>query len=394
MKCMVDAEIRYFGANAQSLMAKHKNILSFFLSAACCLLLAALMTGCATSRLSLEAYSVPALTINGIKYLPLINICQKENISWDYDDAARIVTLTKENTTIKLLLDSPLALIGDKVEDLKDAVKLHNGIIVVPYSFKANILPKLVKFETPAQKGLIAHYKINKICIDAGHGGRDPGAIGRYYGLKEKNIVLDIAMRLKRELKDKGLEIVTTRASDVFIPLEKRAEIANKNGVDLFISVHANASKRKSISGFEVYYISDSADDLARALTLSESRITLPEKKIGLEAKKFFQANLSKNTKTILWDLLLTENRFESVELARHISRLCAQDAGVKVLGVKGAGFAVLRHTQMPAVLVEVGFLSNHEEEKYMKNAFYRQQIAEALACGILSYIKSPDRKI
>lgn len=350
-------------------------------------LLLSVFSGCATSRLPLDIYQGQIITIGGEKYLPLIDICKKENIDWDYDDISRAVTLTKENTVIKLMVDSPVALVEGKAEDLKQPVRLSQGIIVVPYSFKSAVLPRISKIKPPQELVIIPRYKINKVCIDAGHGGKDPGAVGRKYGLKEKSVVLDIAMRLKRELKAKGLEVITTRASDVFIPLERRAEIANSGGADLFISVHANASKRRSTTGFEAYYIADSADDLARALVLAENGVVLPQ------VNNAAQSGLPKNVKAILWDLTLTENRFESVELARNICKFSAQDAGLKILGIKGASFAVLKHTKIPAVLVEVGFISNSEEEKYMKNAFYRQQISEALACGILSYIKNAERK-
>lgn len=339
----------------------------------------------------MEAYPESAITIGGIKYFPLINICQKKDIAWNYDAVSHTVILSKEDSEIRLLLDSSLALVDGKPEDLKQPLMLYRGMIVVPYTLN-NSLAKLLKFRAPLEKGVPPHYRINKICIDAGHGGKDPGAVGRYYGLKEKNIVLDIAMRMRRQLKAKGLEVVTTRASDIFVPLEKRAQIANRSGADLFISIHANASRRRSTSGFEVYYIGDNADDNARALALAENGAVFPKDKIDLGPRNFYQAGLSKNVKAILWDLMLTENRFESVELARQICKFSAQDAGVKVLGIKGGPFAVLRQTQMPAILVEVGFISNLQEEKYFKNAFYRQQVAEALVCGILSYIKSNEK--
>lgn len=363
----------------------------FFLSSIFYLLSSILFSGCATTRLALEVYPESAITIGGIKYFPLINICEKKGIAWNYDAVSHTVILSKEDSEIRLLLDSSLALVDGKPEDLKQPLMLYRGILVVPYTFN-NSLAKLLKFRVPPDKGTPPYYRISKICIDAGHGGKDPGAVGRYYGLKEKNIVLDITMRMRRELKAKGLEVVTTRSSDIFIPLEKRAQIANRSGADLFISIHANASRQRSTSGFEVYYIGDNADDNARALALAENGAVFPRDKIGLGTRSFSQAGLSKNTKTILWDLMLTENRFESVELARQICKFSAQDAGVKVLGIKGGPFAVLRQTQMPAILVEVGFISNSQEEKYFKNAFYRQQIAEALVCGILSYIKSNEK--
>ena len=150
--------------------------------------------------------------------------------------------------------------------------------------------------------------------------------------------------------------------------------------------MHANANRKRRMSGFEIYYISDNVDDTARALALAKKGASpdlggIPS--IG---------RLSKNVRATVLDLVLTENRFESVELARHISRVSARDVGVKVLGIKGAPFAVLKRTRMPAVLAEVGFISNAREERYLKNAFYRQQVAEALVSGILSYKRSVER--
>ncbi|MFQ5681607.1 MAG: N-acetylmuramoyl-L-alanine amidase, partial [Candidatus Omnitrophota bacterium] len=170
-------------------------------------------------------------------------------------------------------------------------------------------------------------YKIKRICLDAGHGGKDPGALGRRYGLKEKFVVLDIVRRMKKMLTAEGIEVVTTRDKDVFVPLDKRARVANMAGVDLFLSIHANAHRRRGVSGFEAYYISDKADDAARALSLAKDNIPFPDSYIltegsGRPRQAAFMRRLPRDVKATVWDLVLTENRIQSVELADYICRV------------------------------------------------------------------------
>lgn len=364
---------------------KIKNSLAFF---SLLFFTAVFLCGCA-ARLPLDVCPGYSFDINGAKYLPLIKICEHEGISWDYDSVSQAVTLTKDDVTAKLMVGSPLVFIMGKTEDLGRLVQIYKGALSVPYSFQYNIIKKFFKAELASRGEIPVGLKIKKICLDAGHGGKDPGAIGRTYGLREKNINLDIVMRMRKELKARGIEVVMTRNSDVFIPLNKRADIANRSSVDLFISVHTNASKSRKLSGFEIYYIADNADDSARALELAEEKIPFVNGKAELGVKDFNMDSFSKNTRAILWDLIITQSRYESAKLAGYICRAYADEAGVKVLGVKGARFAVLRQTQMPAVLAEIGFISNAAEEKCLKNSFYRQQIAEALVKGILSYGKN-----
>ncbi|OGX45929.1 MAG: hypothetical protein A3G38_04550 [Omnitrophica WOR_2 bacterium RIFCSPLOWO2_12_FULL_51_8] len=230
----------------------------------------------------------------------------------------------------------------------------------------------------PAQAKTFFPAKIKKVVVDAGHGGKDPGAIGKTIGAREKDINLDIARRLSKLLKDDGIEVVMTRSSDRFVSLSRRVDIANASGADLFISVHSNANRARSLNGFEVYYVSEKANDAKRALAAARSR--------PLRLKDAFFADNSLNLRAIVWDMIYTQNRGQAIELSRALCRAMADNLEVKILGVKGARFQVLWGANMPAVLIETGFLSNSSEERKLKNSFYRQKIAEAIEEGVRKY--------
>ena len=227
-------------------------------------------------------------------------------------------------------------------------------------------------------------HRIRRVVIDPGHGGKDPGAIGRG-GLKEKDLVLDVSLKLARALEGKGINVILTRTKDVFFPLWKRCEIANDEGADLFISVHANASRKRKAHGFEVYYLSEAIDDNARALEAAENAV--------LRFENSQNEYHSRDVKTTLWDIFHTENRVESIELAQSICKRVKKNFSfIKDRGVKSARFHVLKGTRMPAILVEIGFLSNYREEAKLRREFYKQAMARAIADGILDYKRIYDR--
>ncbi|MDD5594732.1 MAG: N-acetylmuramoyl-L-alanine amidase [Candidatus Omnitrophica bacterium] len=223
---------------------------------------------------------------------------------------------------------------------------------------------------------------IRKIIVDPGHGGNDPGAIGRT-GLREKDVNLDIAKRLAKLLRDAGIEVVMTRSSDVFIPLDRRVAIANGAQADLFISIHSNANRARLMNGFEVYYITPAATiDSRRALSAASSgRFT--------DLDSDMLAGSSLDLKATLWDMINNSNRADSIELAHSICRTIQSNLSTCVLGVKSANYFVLRGARMPAVLIETGFVSNSQEEKLLKNSQYRQQVAQAIEQGIENYARN-----
>ncbi len=342
------------------------------------------------------------ITINGKKYVLLIDICDANGIDWDWDSVARKVTLTKEGRKAVLLLGSRYYFAGGSIKQTTAPVLIKNGSVYVPLKFARSDIGRLFELskkysithtDTKAaakketkEAGLPAEkrYKIKKIVIDPGHGGKDPGAVSRS-GLYEKDVVLDVSLRLKKILEGQGIDVVMTRSSDVFIPLGNRTKIANDKKADLFVSIHANANRRRWVNGFEVYCLSEKAtDDNARALAASENSV--------LKCEEGSIVNGSKVTEAIVWDLQFDEHRKESIELAGLIYRGVDKEIGVKSDKVRGARFYVLKGTEMPAVLVELSYLSNVNDENNLKKASYRQQLAEGVASGIIDYKKDYEK--
>ena len=225
-------------------------------------------------------------------------------------------------------------------------------------------------------------FEIRTIIIDPGHGGKDPGTVGRR-GLKEKNVVLDIARRLKRILnKETNLKVYLTRNRDVFVPLRARASFAERKKGDIFLSIHANSAFSSRASGFETFYLSKAVDDTSRAVATQENSV-LKLEEMKNSAKK---RRNNRNLETILWDLKYAEFRNQSIELAKLIQKKLGQALRIRNRGVKSAPFYVLRKVAMPSVLVEVGFMSNRRDEALLRTANFREKIARALAGSILSY--------
>jgi len=218
--------------------------------------------------------------------------------------------------------------------------------------------------------------KIGKIVIDAGHGGHDTGTIGPN-GLLEKDLVLDVAKRLGKQLERLGAEVVYTLSDDTFIPLETRTAIANQEQADLFISIHANSSSDPDARGVETYYLNftssrDALDVAARENAVSENSIHELQdlvKKIALKEK------------------IDESHEFASdVQSSLH-SGLAAKNPGIRDRGVKKAPFIVLIGANMPSILAEISFVSNPGDERRLQTAEYRQRIAESLYRGIAKYV-------
>ncbi|MFA5411162.1 MAG: N-acetylmuramoyl-L-alanine amidase [Candidatus Omnitrophota bacterium] len=338
------------------------------------IIIALFICGCATLP---ARETLPVYRLKGVTYVPLASLCEQKNIRWEYDTFTRTALLSKDAHEISLSVGDTLIVVNSKPTHLRHPMDIYQGQVVVPYRFKEQILDVLFKEPLARARARFPIAAVKKIVIDAGHGGNDPGAIGRT-GLREKDVNLDIAKRLVNLLKDEGVEVVMTRSGDTFVSLERRVQIANNSGADIFISIHANANRVKALNGLEVYYVSPRVSDSQRALDSAKATV------LDLDRSYFSSPTL--NLKATLWDMIYTYNRAESIELARSICRRITSDVNTKVLGIKGAGFYVLKGAQMPAILVETGFLSNREEERLLRNGYYRQQVAEAIKDGIGSY--------
>lgn len=343
-----------------------------------CLIIAILFYGCAGVSIK-EPGQV--YYIKGLKYYALEDLCKLNNIAWQWDFLGEVASLESEGHKVRLMPGSNLVLLDDKPVDLKIPVMIENSKLLVPDSFKTLVLERIVRYVATTEVKHERFVTSKRIIIDAGHGGRDVGAMGASH-LEEKEVVLDIACRLANKLKAKGANVAMTRTKDVFVPLERRSEIANEEKGDLFISIHANANHRKSLSGIEVYYLTNNVDDsllAAKAANLKE-----------VYCNGETVSSQPSTVRSILWDMLYTDNRRESFRLASKISRSLNRYTGLVTLGVKPANFSVLRLSLMPAVLVEVGYISNKADEKKLASSSFREQIAEGLTAAIIDYLQSP----
>jgi N-acetylmuramoyl-L-alanine amidase len=261
---------------------------------------------------------------------------------------------------------------------LNSPVDIYQGAIVVPRQFKEQVFDILFRQFIPGYRRPGAgKIKLKKVVIDPGHGGNDPGAIGRN-GLKEKDVNLDIAKKLSVLLRAEGVRTVLTRSTDKFIPLSARVNIANRSGADLFISIHSNAARSRSLSGFEVYYVAPSVSDSKRAAFTARSA--------SLNLKNTMFSSDSHVLKTIVWDMIYTNSRAESIDLARSLCRIMDSSIDANILGAKFARFQVLKGITMPGILIEVGFVSNLNEERLLRTGAYRGKLAAGILEGIREY--------
>jgi N-acetylmuramoyl-L-alanine amidase len=255
-----------------------------------------------------------------------------------------------------------------------------NRLVIDVYSSGDGNVAKKQKKRLPAAPDK-DQKRIKTIVIDAGHGGKDPGAIGPR-GLEEKDITLFVGKKLGKILEARhGVKVIYTRDKDVFVPLNDRTEIANSKKADIFISIHTNASERKAARGIETYFLNWTNNREAL-------RVAARENKISVAKMQKIQDGLQ----MILQDLARNNKREESMRLAHSVQNemvntLKQNYSSVEDLGVKYALFYVLVGAEMPSVLAEISFISNSDEERRLSRSSYRNKIAEALARGIGAYI-------
>lgn len=220
--------------------------------------------------------------------------------------------------------------------------------------------------------------KARRIMLDPGHGGHDPGAIG-VDGVKEKDVTLDIALRLKKQIENRwDVVVLMTREDDRFIPLEERTALANSQGVDLFVSIHANASRHSSVRGIETYYLHWAKNEHDMEVAARENAITTAKMH---ELKKFVKM------------ILQNPKMEESHDLAMYVQKLLVQRVqskyNTKDLGVKTAPFYVLMGAEMPAILIEISFITHPTEGRLLKHDEYRSNIVDGILQGLEQYLEA-----
>jgi N-acetylmuramoyl-L-alanine amidase len=230
------------------------------------------------------------------------------------------------------------------------------------------------RFSLSRQLGL----GVSRVVIDAGHGGHDPGA--QSTGINESELTLDVALRLSRLLeKQPGVDVVMTRDTDVFIPLEERTAIANREGADLFLSIHANASRSSAARGVETYFLNFASNPEASAVAAREN-----------SASARAMHSLPEIVRAIALNNKIDESRdFADMVQRSMVRKLGTRNKQLRDLGVKQAPFVVLIGAAMPSVLAEISFVTNKQEGQLLKTGAYRQQIAEALFDAVVRYQQS-----
>jgi len=310
-------------------------------------------------------------------------ILQNKSIPVNNGYVNRIRIGQKNTTTVRVVVDLDFEEIGrynvfHLFDPFRIVIDIHPDVAPIPGN--PEVPPKPAD---PTRKGYSLARQlglgVKRIVIDPGHGGKDPGCLGRK-GTREKDIVLDVSLKLKRLLEDKtGLEVVLTRETDIFVPVENRPVIANQKQADLFISIHANSNPRQKQSGVMTFYLNLPSDPSVMEIVAREN------------------ATSTKNISEmgdIIRRIIREDKIKESTDLAQRVQTQLVQFLNknyrsVKDLGVKSGPFWVLIGGNMPSVLVEISHLSNNQEESRLKTEAYRQNIAQGIYAGILDYLDS-----
>jgi N-acetylmuramoyl-L-alanine amidase len=266
------------------------------------------------------------------------------------------------------------------------AGEIKHTVLQDPYRLVLDVYrPKDVPGTTDAGRG--GMQPLHLIVLDAGHGGHDSGATGPS-GVMEKDVVLDVTRRVARLVENGlGVKVALSRDSDVFVPLRDRTNFANKQGADLFVSIHANAHPQAVSEGVETYFLSSEAsDNAARQVAATENNVVQLE-----SAASRRQGDV---LKSILWDLAQSEFQEESSFMAETVQDSMSKSLNLVSRGVKQAGFYVLGGAAMPAILIEIGFLTNRKEEKKLATPEHREALARAIYTGLAEYKRRYDQRL
>lgn len=298
-------------------------------------------------------------------------ISQNIPISDEYVDKIRVGQFTKEIT--RIVIDIM------KLESYK-VYLLENPVRIIVDVFGEQTKKSAIKVDEKVNQVDTKNYSltVQKIVLDPGHGGHDPGAIG-YNGIKEKDVVLDISLKVGALVKKyfPEIEVIYTRNDDFYLTLDERTKIANKKRADLFISIHANASKNKNAKGIETYFLDFAKEERAKEVAARENATTIQ----GVD-----------EVQAILRDLIVSSKYNESTLLAslvqkRLVGEISNINNGINDLGVKQGPFYVLIGAAMPSILVETSFITHEKEGAMLATSEYREYIARGIFEGIRDYI-------
>jgi N-acetylmuramoyl-L-alanine amidase len=380
------------------------------------ILLIAIMFFTAQPLRSGDEKSVKIVRWNSREYVSLFDFISTMDVDNSFDIITQRGKIYRKSTVAVYQSGFPVALVNGRLEKSDYPVARKNGEVLMPSSMfipvaralfpEMNIVvrgdslafvktgaPAIPDEKTEADKTAPQlKERIAFIIIDAGHGGRDPGAIG--HGVREKDITLGVARHLADYLKGKldGVTFRFTRSSDRFVELSRRTEIANrllaKNKNGIFLSIHVNASLSPRISGFETYFLSQNpTNEEARSTATIENNVVVMEH--ASSRKKYDDVEYLEAL------MLTTQIQKESSMLAGEIQgKLNDEVSEYKSRGVKKADFYVLRGALMPAVLVEIGYISNAKEARDLRKTSYQKKIARGIGNGVIRFVGKYNRML
>ncbi|MDI6839831.1 MAG: N-acetylmuramoyl-L-alanine amidase [bacterium] len=328
-----------------------------------------------------DFYDINYQIIDGFNYFNLNDLQLAFGFNVSCDSIRHRWIVEYQGKKVVLIPDNPWITINSKLLNMPVAPKVAKDMLWLPIPVLNEVIGYFLSQNIHIEGDKLSTYRIGmrieKIVIDPGHGGHDSGAVG-HKGLKEKDVVLDIAKKVVKLIESElGITCIITRDIDTFISLLERTKIANQCKADLFLSIHCNYASSKERCGTEVYFLSPAKTTWERAVEARENaslKYELPEYRGEVEA--------------ILWDMAQTEFLKESNFLAGKLVSLISTSASTYNRGVKQANFFVLRGTYMPACLIEVAFISNTKGEENLRNEDFRAKIATGIVKGVQEFKK------
>lgn len=342
---------------------------------------------------SKDKYTIKSKNIDSADYFAIEELQRVFKASKITEDRLENrLTVSMYNETISLLINSSYLSYRGTIYNLSADIVFENNTWYIPVSFLKVALPTIfsqkLKYNSKTNilsADTVKDTRVKIIVLDPGHGGKDPGATGKLS--LEKDITLDMAYLVKEKLEKQidGVKVLLTRSRDEFVSLQARTQFANNQHAHLFISLHCNAALAKTSQGIETFFLSTARTTESRAVEALENSVVMTYEG-GQEAVKNYD-----DLQMILADLHQSEQLEESSNLALRLQSSLIESTNGVDRGVKQAGFYVLRGAFMPSVLVELGFISNEEEEKKLMDKAYQQTLADSIVRGIKSFKQKYD---
>jgi|GEM_PF-1828369 len=314
--------------------------------------------------------------------IPLESLLWRYGLEKNEDSRAQKITVVGEGINLTLALNMDIILFNGKAYLLRQAVQETSAGVVVSSEVE-QLIASVGKIKVSAKP---ARRKKSKVVLDAGHGGKFPGAVQN--GISEKDLNLAVAKIVRDILVAYGVEVVMTRTGDAELSenwskdLDARVEISNRANADLFVSIHANSDERKDSSGSEVYIARESEDAGERVAKSIREAPTIVDRYGSLKSEKDLLE------RKILHRLLLEEKYRRSYVLANSIAEMLKKNPHDEFNKINDCGFRVVKWTRAPAVLVEMGYISNPQTAALFRKQDYQEFIAKLIADGILRYIE------